>query len=85
MRADAGEGGEERFELLQGFLTGEGEEIRYQDVAERLGMTEGGVKVAVHRLRQRFGTVLREEVSRTLSDPTDVDDEIRHLFAAFES
>jgi len=39
----------------------------------------------VHRLRQRFGTVLREEVSRTLSDPTDVDDEIRHLFAAFET
>ena len=85
MRTDAGEGGEERFELLQGFLTGEGEEIRYQDVAERLGMTEGAVKVAVHRLRRRFGAVLREEVSRTLNDPTDVDDEIRHLFAAFES
>jgi len=85
LRTDAGQGGEERFELLQGFLTGEGEEIRYQDVAERLGMTEGAVKVAVHRLRQRFGTVLREEVSRTLSDPTDVDDEIRHLFAAFEN
>lgn len=85
MRAESGEGGSERFELLQGFLTGEGEEIRYQDVAERLGMTEGAVKVAVHRLRQRFGAVLREEVARTLNEPGDVDTEIHHLFAAFEN
>jgi RNA polymerase sigma-70 factor (ECF subfamily) len=87
MRADSGEDedGDERYELLQGFLTGEGEDIRYKDVAERLGMTEGAVKVAVHRLRRRFGTVLREEVVRTLNDPADVDDEIRHLFAAFET
>ena len=83
MRAE-GDGGE-RFEILRGFLTGEGEDIRYKDVAEQLGMTEGAVKVAVHRLRQRFGKMLRDEVARTLNDPADVDDEIRHLFAAFES
>jgi RNA polymerase sigma-70 factor (ECF subfamily) len=85
MRAEAGDGeATERFELLHGFLTGEGEDIPYKEAAERLGMTEGAVKVAVHRLRQRFGSVLREEVARTLADPDDVDDEIRHLFAAFE-
>lgn len=83
MRAEAGES-DERFALLQGFLTGEGEGIPYRDVAERLDMSEGAVKVAVHRLRQRFGAVLREEVARTLADPGDVDDELRHLFAAFE-
>jgi RNA polymerase sigma factor (sigma-70 family) len=86
MREEADDGEtNERFTLLAGFLTGEGEDIRYSDAAERLGMTEGAVKVAVHRMRQRFGNVLREEVARTLTDPEDVDDEIRHLFAAFES
>jgi len=85
MRSEAGAGdAAERFELLQGFLTGEGEDLPYKEVAERLGMSEGAVKVAVHRLRQRFGAVLRDEVARTLADPDDVDDEIRHLFAAFE-
>jgi RNA polymerase sigma-70 factor (ECF subfamily) len=78
------EGDSERIEVLEGFLTGESDDVRYKDVAGRLGMTEGAVKVAVHRLRQRFGKMLREEVARTLDDPADVDDEIRHLFAAFE-
>jgi RNA polymerase sigma-70 factor (ECF subfamily) len=84
MRTEAGDD-DERFATLQGFLTGDADDIRYKDVAERLGMSEGAVKVAVHRLRQRFGALLREEVARTLVDPDDVDDEIRHLFAAFES
>lgn len=83
MRDEAGEN-DERFAALQGFLTGAGEDVRYKDVAERLGMSEGAVKVAVHRLRQRFGTILRAEVARTLADPADVDDEIRHLFASLE-
>ena len=81
----AGGESERRFDMLKGFLTGDGEDIRYKDVAEQLDMSEGAVKVAVHRLRQRFGDVLRAEVARTLNDPADVDDEIRHLFAAFES
>lgn len=86
MRKDAGDGeAEKRFELLHGFLTGSADDVSYKEVAEQLDMTEGAVKVAVHRLRRRFGTVLREEVARTLADPADVDDEIRHLFAAFES
>ncbi len=76
---------ERRFELLKGYLTGDAQDVRYKDVADELDMSEGAVKVAVHRLRQRFGDVLRDEVTRTLNDPADVDDEIRHLFAAFES
>jgi len=73
-----------RFEALSGFLTGESDDVRYKDIAKGLGMTEGAVKVAIHRLRQRFGDVLRDEVARTLADPADVDNEIRHLFAAVQ-
>ena len=74
-----------RFESLKGFLTGEGPDVRYKDVATDLGMSEGAVKVSIHRLRQRFGAILRDEVGRTLADQADVDDEIRHLFASFDS
>ena len=81
----AGGDNERRFALLKGYLTGDAQDVRYKDVADELDMSEGAVKVAVHRLRQRFGDVLRDEVARTLNDPADVDDEIRHLFAAFES
>lgn len=86
MREDAADDeAAKRFERLHGFLTGSADDVSYKEVADELGMTEGAVKVAVHRLRRRFGTALREEVARTLADPADVDDEIRHLFAAFEA
>ncbi len=81
----AASGKAERFEALKGFLTGHDQDVGYKEIAAQLDMSEGAVKVAVHRLRQRFGQVLRDEVARTLNDPTDVDDEIRHLFAAFEN
>lgn len=52
---------------------------RYSALAEELGMSEGAVKVAVHRLRKRFGALLREEVAETVGEPALVDDELRHL------
>jgi hypothetical protein len=51
-------------------------------MAERLGMTEGAVKKAAQRLRERFHDLLRAEVARTVENPTEVDEEIRSLFAA---
>ena len=45
-------------------------------------MTAGAINVAVHRLRQRYRDLLREEISRTVMDPADVDEEIRDLFTA---
>ena len=51
-------------------------------LAATLGMTEGAVKVAVFRLRQRYRDRLREAIARTVADPADVDDEVRDLFAA---
>jgi len=55
----------------------------YRDVAERLGMTEGAVKVAVGRLRKRYQILLRNEIRETVSDPSDVEDEVGALFRAF--
>jgi RNA polymerase sigma-70 factor (ECF subfamily) len=45
-------------------------------------MTEGAVKVAVHRLRGRYRSVLRDEIGQTVADPAEIDDEIRQLFSA---
>lgn len=50
--------------------------------AERLGMSSGALKVAIHRLRRRFRELVRAEVAATLNDPADLDDEMRHLVEA---
>ncbi len=68
------------FARLEGYLTGEQETLPYAELARELGMSEGAVKVMVHRLRRRFGALLREEVGDTVSTPEEVDDEIRELF-----
>jgi RNA polymerase sigma-70 factor (ECF subfamily) len=72
-------GREALLKRLEGYLTGEGD-VAYAAVAAELGMSETAVKVAVHRLRRRFGVLLRDEISQTVSDPNEVDDEIRELF-----
>jgi len=71
------------FEHFRAYLTAGKESIPYAEVAGKLGMTEGAVKVAVHRLRQRYRKLLREEIAHTVAGPAEVDEEIRHLFAAF--
>ena len=54
----------------------------YAEIASDLSMSEGSVKVAVHRLKKRFGDVLRDEVAETLDGPEDVDAELRLLLDA---
>ena len=78
-----GAGTKERFLALKGYLIGDDAGPSYREAGDRLRMSESAVKVAVHRLRRRFGVLLREEVAETLADPTRVDEEIRNLFAAF--
>jgi RNA polymerase sigma-70 factor (ECF subfamily) len=51
-------------------------------VAAELKMTEGAVKVAVHRLRRRYRELLRDEIAQTVATEDQIDEEIRHLFAA---
>jgi RNA polymerase sigma-70 factor (ECF subfamily) len=75
----AGAGRGEEFEKLKGFLTGEGPKVPYRQVALELRCTEEAVKTAVHRLRQRFGALLRQEIAETVSKPEEIDDEVRHL------
>jgi RNA polymerase sigma factor (sigma-70 family) len=70
------------FELLHPFLSREPADGEYGAVAEKLGISAGAVGVAVHRLRQRYRETLRATVADTLADANQVDDEMRHVFAA---
>ena len=72
----AGKG--EQFEVLKGSLTGENTMPR-DEVAARLEMSEGAVKVAVHRLRQRYRKLLRNAVAATVGSAADLEDEMRYL------
>ncbi len=69
------------FDELRVFLLGEKGSPTYAQVGAALQMTEGAVKVAVHRLRERYRELFREEVAHTLEDPGEINDEIRHLFS----
>jgi RNA polymerase sigma-70 factor (ECF subfamily) len=77
--AFSSEGRAKYFHHLKPFLPGGTEVPSAAAVAVELDMTEGAVKVAIHRLRRRYGEVLRANVSHTLANPADVDDEIRFL------
>ena len=70
------------FDELKACLLGQAPAGGYAAAAVRLGTSEGAVKVAVHRLRRRFQSRLRERVAETVADGHDIDDEIRHLIQA---
>ena len=71
-----------RFEKLRPYLVGEEPHLPYRDVATELRMSEGAVRGAVHRLRQSFGQLLRDEIAMTVADLDQVDGEVRHLLGA---
>lgn len=68
------------FEALKPCLTGVRESQPYAKLASQLDLSEGAVRVAVHRLRERYRQRLREEIAQTVASPEDVEGEIRHLF-----
>jgi RNA polymerase sigma factor (sigma-70 family) len=78
----ATEGKAELFGRLEPCLTGEVSRGFHDECASALGMNPGAVRTALHRLRQRFGQLLRNEVSQTVTSEAEVNEEIRHLFAA---
>ena len=78
----AGAGKGPVFAALQPFLSGDEGSVSYPNLARQLEMGEGAVRVAVHRLRQRYGDAVRAEIARVVPRPEDADDELRHLFAA---
>lgn len=69
------------FEELKGFLPGGQGSSSRAELAAKRGMSAGAVDVAIHRLRQRFGALLREQVAQTVSSPGEVDEEIRYLIS----
>jgi len=70
------------FEDLKIFLTGEKRPVSYGELAAKLQTTEPALKMAVSRMRQRYGELLRAEIANTVSSPEQVEEELRALFAA---
>ena len=75
-------GKDDLFAHLKGTLTADGAEASYAEISARLRMSEGAVKVAAHRLRQRYGELLRQEIAQTVTSESEMRDEIHELFAA---
>jgi hypothetical protein len=70
------------FQAMSSHLTDERDEVSYAKLSAELGMAETAVKKQLHNMRQRYRSLLRDEVSQTVEDPADVDDEIRYLCAS---
>lgn len=70
------------FQALSSHLTEERDELSYANLSGELGMAETAVKKQLHNMRQRYRSLLRDEVSQTVEDPAEVDDEIRYLCAS---
>jgi RNA polymerase sigma-70 factor (ECF subfamily) len=76
----AGKG--DHFDTLKIVLVADKRSIPYATLGTQLGLSEGAMKVAVHRLRRRYREVLRAEIASTVSGPKEIEEEVRHLFAA---
>ena len=70
------------FDVLSDCLAAERQDVSYSKLSKTLGVPETAVKRLVHQLRQRYRTLLREEVAQTVEKPEDVDEELRYLCAA---
>ena len=77
-------GKERLFTALQGYVAG-AEDASYQEAADALGLSLPALKSQLHRLRGRYGVLLREEIARTISDPAEGEAELRHLRAALRT
>jgi hypothetical protein len=75
-----GAGKADLFDALKVALSAGEAAISYGELAPRLKMTEGNLRVAAHRLRKRYRELLRAEIANTVSSPGEINDEMRHLF-----
>jgi RNA polymerase sigma-70 factor (ECF subfamily) len=73
------------FDVLSDYLAAERKDVSYQKLSKTLGVPETSVKRLVHQLRERYRTLLREEVAQTVEKPEDIDDELRYLCAALSA
>jgi len=74
------DGKQAQFEILQRFLSVDRASANYAEAAQQLDMTEGATRVAAHRLRKHYRSLLRDEIANTVLCEADIEDEIRHLF-----
>ncbi len=83
LEAECGANGKAAFfQEAKSLLSGERDGGVYARISRNLAMSEGAARVAVHRLRQRYGELLRREVAHTVSSEEEVDEELRFLFRA---
>jgi len=73
------------FDVLSSCLAAEREDVSYATFARTLGIQETAVKRLVHRLRERYRTLLRDEVAETVGGENEIDDELRYLCAALSA
>jgi RNA polymerase sigma factor (sigma-70 family) len=79
----ASQGKEHIFEQLKTTLTEGRSSVAYSALAASLNMSEAAVKMAAHRLRQRYREVLRAEIAQTVATTGEVEDELRHVMGVF--
>ena len=73
------------FDRLKQLLVGEPDRPSQAQIALELGMTENAVKQAFHRLRHRYGALLRDEIAETVAKPAEIEDELRHFIAVLQN
>ena len=73
------------FDSLKLLLPDEPDAPSRAEIAARLGMTDNALRQAFHRLRHRYQMLLREEIGQTVSNPGEIEDELRHLIAVLRS
>jgi RNA polymerase sigma-70 factor (ECF subfamily) len=78
-------GKEELFNGLKGFLLAEESESSYGEISQRLNLTVNTVRQTVHRMRRRYRELFREEIAQTVASPSEVDDELKHIFAVLSA
>ncbi len=74
----------EQFEVLKPWLMGDADGLSQQEAAAELGMSAGATKVAIHRLRQKFGEAIRSEITETVDTEEEVQEELRYLIEALQ-
>lgn len=79
------EGKGDLFAVLQSFLTVDHDNADYSQAALSMNSNEAALRVSVHRLRKRYRHILRDEISQTVVNRSELDDEIRHLFQALSN
>lgn len=75
-------GKQDEFEQIKECLTADRGSLDYGALSQRTGLSEGTLRVGIHRLRKRFREVFRQEVAQTVATPAEIDAEMRHLMAA---